>query len=64
MGGLHEVGREPDGRAYLHAWDEFDRHSVVLRQTDAPGIDYVGFKVANEADLDPFARRIEAFGIT
>ena len=22
--GLHEVSREPDGRAYLPAWDEFD----------------------------------------
>jgi len=28
--GLHEVSREPDGRVYLRAWDEFDRHSIVL----------------------------------
>jgi catechol 2,3-dioxygenase len=61
--GLHEVSREADGRAYLRAWDEFDRHSVVLREADGPGMDYVGFKVANEADLNSFARRIEAFGI-
>ena len=60
--GLHEVSREADGRIYLRAWDEFDRHSVVLRQADVPGMDYVGFKVANETDLDAFARRIEAFG--
>jgi catechol 2,3-dioxygenase len=56
------VSREADGRAYLRAWDEFDRHSVVLREADGPGMDYVGFKVANEADLNSFARRIEAFG--
>ena len=24
--GLHEVSREVDGRVYLRAWDEFDRH--------------------------------------
>jgi len=60
--GLHEVSPEADGRAYLRAWDEFDRHSVVLREADGPGMDYVGFKVANEADLNSFARRIEAFG--
>lgn len=61
--GLHQVSREADGRVYLRAWDEFDRHSVVLRQADVPGMDYVGFKVADESDLQSFARRIEAFGI-
>ena len=53
--GLHEVSREADGRAYLRAWDEFDRHSVVLRKADMPGMDYVGFKVASEVELDLFA---------
>ena len=60
--GLHEVSREADGRVYLRAWDEFDRHSVVLRPADMPGMDYVGFKVASESDLDTFARRIEEYG--
>jgi catechol 2,3-dioxygenase len=60
--GLHEVSREADGRAYLRAWDEFDRHSIVLREADMPGMDYVGFKVARQAELDSFARRIDAFG--
>ena len=35
--GLHEVSREPDGRVYLRAWDEFDRHSIVLRPADSAG---------------------------
>jgi catechol 2,3-dioxygenase len=60
--GLHEVSRERDGRVYLRAWDEFDRHSVVLRQADTPGMDYVGFKVASKADLEAFSRRIEESG--
>jgi hypothetical protein len=37
--GFHEVSREADGRVYLRAWDEFDRHSVVLRPADVPGMD-------------------------
>jgi catechol 2,3-dioxygenase len=60
--GLHLVSREDDGRVYLRAWDEFDRHSVILRPTDTPGMDYAGFKVANEADLNSLAHRIEASG--
>ena len=28
------VGKGSDGRAYLRAWDEFDRHSVILREAD------------------------------
>src|SRR5438874_11507726 len=60
--GLHQVSREADGRVYLRAWDEFDRHSVVLRPADMPGMDYVGFKVASESDLGALAQRIEASG--
>jgi catechol 2,3-dioxygenase len=60
--GLHEVSREADGRAYLRAWDEFDHHSVILRQADMPGMDYVGFKVASDDDLEAFHRRIAADG--
>ncbi len=60
--GLQEVSREADGRVYLRAWDEFDRHSVILRRADMPGMDYVGFKVASDADLDSFHHRIEEFG--
>ena len=47
--GLSEVSREADGRVYLRAWDEFDRHSVVLRPADTPGMDCVGFKVAGQS---------------
>jgi catechol 2,3-dioxygenase len=61
--GLDRVDREADGRVYLRAFDEFDRHSVVLRPAEMPGIDYVGFKVASEAELNAFAKRIEGAGI-
>jgi len=34
----------------------------ILRRADMPGMDYVGFKVASDADLDSFHQRIEEFG--
>ncbi len=61
--GLHQVSREPDGRVYLRAFDEFDRHSVVLRPADMPGMDYVGFKVASEATISRSASRPQAPGL-
>jgi catechol 2,3-dioxygenase len=61
--GLDLVSRGNDGRVYLRAWDEFDRHSIILREADRPGMDMVGFKVASDADLDAFKKRIEAAGV-
>lgn len=61
--GLIEVSREPDGRVYLKCFDEFDRHSVVLREAEDAGMDYMAFKTATELDLDRYAKRINDFGI-
>lgn len=60
--GLQEVSREADGRVYLKAYDEFDRHSIILREADSPGMDAMAFKVAADGDLDGFAGRIKALG--
>lgn len=43
--GLVEVARDHGGRVYLKAWDEFDHHSVILREAETPGMDFLGFKV-------------------
>ncbi|WP_298162705.1 catechol 2,3-dioxygenase [Acidocella sp.] len=61
--GMHEVARGADGRVYLKCGDEFDHHSVVLRPADRAGLDYVAYKVASEADLDSFAKRITDYGV-
>ena len=50
-GGLQEVARDAN-RVYLKAWDEFDHHSLVLRESDDPGLDHFAFKVRHESDLD------------
>ena len=57
--GLIETGRDAQGRVYFKAWDEHDHHSVVLRKADAPGMDYMGFRVDSEATLDSLAAAVE-----
>jgi catechol 2,3-dioxygenase len=61
--GLDLVGEPANGRAYFHAADEFDRHSVILREADSAGMDIMGFKVASDRDLDLFKGRLEAMGV-
>ena len=60
--GLYKVAEAP-GRAYLKGSDEFDHHSVCLVETDSPGMDFIGFKVAEEADLDHYEARVKAYGL-
>lgn len=60
--GLDMVGEPEGGRAFFHAFDEFDRHSIILREADSPGMDRLGFKVAADADLDHFSKRLVAAG--
>lgn len=62
--GLQEVDRDDSGRVYLKGWDERDWFSVVLREADAPGMDFMGFKVDGEAALDSFEQRLRDAGST
>ena len=57
--GLQETGRDDKGRVYLKAWDEADHHSVVLRETDKSGMDYVGFRVDSPETLKSLAADVE-----
>lgn len=61
--GLDLVGEPKDGRAYFRGFDEFDRHSIVLRQADHSGMDVMAFKVRRDADLDKFADRLRAMNV-
>lgn len=58
--GLDLVGIESDGRAYLRAYDEFDRHSVVLRETDTTGLDIMAFKMVSPQALLDARKALEA----
>jgi catechol 2,3-dioxygenase len=44
--GLIEVYRESD-KVYLKGWTEVESYSVILREDESPGLDFVGFKVAS-----------------
>ena len=39
--GLIEMDRDEQGRVYLKGWSEIDKFSVVLREADQPGLDYL-----------------------
>ena len=61
--GLEETGRDAQGRVYLKCWDEIDHHSIVLHQSDRAGVDFIGFKVLDQATLDKFERDLNAYGV-
>ena len=62
--GLKVVARdEKKKRVFLKAWDEHDHHSVVLREADEAGMDYMGWKVDSPATLKKLAADIETSGL-
>lgn len=61
--GLIETARDDQGRVFLKAWDEHDHHSVVLREADSPGMDYMGFRVDSGHSLERLARDVERSGL-
>ena len=61
--GLVETGRDRQGRVYYKAWDERDHSSVVLRQADRAGLDFMGFKVRDRKTLDSLESDLRAYGI-
>ena len=61
--GLIETARDAQGRIYLKAWDEHDHHSVVLREADTAGMDFMGFRVDSNATLDKLAADLQASGL-
>lgn len=61
--GLIESHIGDDDKAYYKGADEHDWYSLVIRQADESGIDYIGFKTLAEEDLERFEGALEARGI-
>lgn len=61
--GLHEVMEDDHGLVYFKPWDDHEHHSVVLREAPTPGMDYVAFRVYDDATLTQLEPKIEAFGL-
>ncbi len=62
--GLIEMDADEQGRIYLKAWTEVDKYSVILKESDEAGMDFMGFKCLDESVLDRLAEEIRAFGLT
>ncbi|MEH6626703.1 MAG: catechol 2,3-dioxygenase [Motiliproteus sp.] len=60
--GLIEVDRDDQGRVYLKGWTEVDKFSVVLREADEAGMDFVGYKVVDNQALDTLHQELLDFG--
>ncbi len=60
--GLIEMDRDDQGRVYLKGWTEVDKFSVVLRESDTPGMDFTGYKCVSEAVVDQLREELIAFG--
>jgi len=61
--GLIETDRDAEGRVYLKAWTEVDKFSVVLREADQPGMDFMSFKCLSEEVLDLLQHELVAYGV-
>jgi catechol 2,3-dioxygenase len=61
--GLIETARDPKGRVFLKAWDEHDHHSVVLREANEAGMDYMGWRVDSPPTLKKLAADVEKSGL-
>lgn len=59
--GLEETGRLGKS-VYFKAWDEYDHHSLILTESDSPGIAHFAFKVETLDDLAYYEKKIEQFG--
>ncbi|GGK76562.1 catechol 2,3-dioxygenase [Amphritea balenae] len=60
--GLIEVERDSQGRVYLKGWTEVDKFSVVLREADEPGMDFVGYKVLDNQVLERLHAELIGYG--
>ena len=61
--GLIETLRDGDDRTYYKAWDEHDCHSVIIQKSDGCGVEYVAFKVLDDATLSDLDQRLRDYGV-
>ncbi len=61
--GLIEMDRDEQGRVYLKGWTEIDKYSVILRPSDTPGMDFMGFKVVSDEVLSSLSQALVDYGV-
>jgi len=60
--GLIEVQTDASGRVYLKGYTEFDKFSIVLREADEAGLDFMGFKVESPEVLSGLRQDLIDYG--
>jgi catechol 2,3-dioxygenase len=61
--GMIKTHEDAVGNVYLKGWDEWDKYSVILSESDSAGMNHIGYKVKSDADLDSYREAIRAYGI-
>jgi len=55
---------EDDGkRVYLRGLEEWEHHSLILRQAESPGLGHIAYRVAGDEDLDALERLVRGRGL-
>lgn len=57
------ISDQEDDRVYLRAWQDFDHHTLVLKQSDTSGVKQVGWRVATEQALKGFEKQLTDMNI-
>ena len=39
-----QVSEETPGRVYLRAWQDWDHHTLLLTESEEPGLDHLGWR--------------------
>ena len=61
--GMTKTHEDSQGRLYLKGWDEWDKYSIVLTESDVAGMNHIAYKVKTDADLDNYKQRIADYGL-
>jgi catechol 2,3-dioxygenase len=57
------VSDQEDDRVYLRAWQDFDHHTLILKQSETSGVKQVGWRVSSEKALEAFEKQFKDMGI-
>ena len=61
--GLKTTMKDKAGNVYLKCWDEWDKYSLILTESDQAGLNHLAYKVDQDSDLDALQQKIENWGI-
>lgn len=61
--GMKKTHVDDRGNVYFKAWDEWDKYSVILCESDKAGMNHIAYKVMSDADLDVYKKKIEKAGV-